>query len=207
MTHLLISSFILFSTETFLVAPQGISQFSNQPRNCTVSNLKIFILQFFCQLASGFAGPLQSADRVTGRRILQNLFQRLQESGLFFSTAMPSTTLATNPGSWIAPGMIHFLLPSINRVPAQTCDLRQLGNIASLTCQHTDESSSVPFIQSQQNTIDRFMLFGNFAVRMSLASLTGAVMKLSFLSSPLCLSQFVLGRSLSQVFKLFLDKS
>src|SRR5512134_642942 len=86
MAHLRISSFILFSTETFLVAPQGIFQFSNQPRNRTVSNLKIFVLQFFCQLASRFAGPLQSADRITGRRILQNLFQRLQESWLFFST-------------------------------------------------------------------------------------------------------------------------
>src|SRR5512143_3433579 len=78
------------------------------------------------------------------------------------------------------PGMIHFLLTSINRVPAQTCDLRQLRNIASLTRQHADESSSVSFIQSQQNTINRFVLFCNFAVRMSLASLTGTVMNLSF---------------------------
>src|SRR5512134_1033821 len=87
MTHLLISSYILFSTKTFLIAPQCVSQCSNQPRNRTVSNLKIFILQFFCQLTSRFACPLQSADRVTSRRILQHLFQRLQEPGLFFSTA------------------------------------------------------------------------------------------------------------------------
>lgn len=86
-THLLVSSFVLFSTETFLIAPQGVSQCSNQSRNRTVSNWIPFAFQFFCQLAAGFAGPLQSADRVTGRRILQNLFQHLQEPGLFFSTA------------------------------------------------------------------------------------------------------------------------
>src|SRR5512140_3211567 len=76
--------------------------------------------------------------------------------------------------------MIHFLLTSIYCVTAQTCDLRQLRNIASLTRQHANEPSSISFIQSQQNPIDCLMLFGGFAMRMSLASLTAAVMKLSF---------------------------
>src|SRR5215207_11691890 len=80
----------------------------------------------------------------------------------------------------MAPGMIHFPLPTINRVSAQTGDLRQLGNTASLTCQHTNESSSISFIQSQQHAIDRFMLFRSFAVWMSITDFTGAVMKLSF---------------------------
>ena len=98
---------------------------------------------------------------------------------VFFNHHSPAA-LATNPGSWIAPRMINFPLPAINRVAAQTGILRQLANIASLTGQHTDESSSIPSIQSQQHTIDRFMLFRNFAVWMSLTDLISAVMKLSF---------------------------
>ena len=72
----------------------------------------------------------------------------------------------TDAGRRILTGMLYLALSSINRIPAQSRDLRQFQNIASLARKQTHEAPFISFIQTQQDPVDRYMFFGYLAIRM-----------------------------------------
>ena len=81
--------------------------------------------------------------------------------------------------SWrsISSRMLNFILSSINRISAQTCNLRQVQNISLLVCQYANETPFVSFVQAYQYAIDCFVFFSDPAIRVQLTDFTWTVMK------------------------------
>jgi len=73
--------------------------------------------------------------------------------------------------------MLNFILSSINRISAQTCNLRQVQNISLLVCQYANETPFVSFVQAYQYAIDCFVFFSDPAIRVQLTDFTWTVMK------------------------------
>jgi hypothetical protein len=73
--------------------------------------------------------------------------------------------------------MLDFHLAPANGIPAQPRNFNQALDIslAPLQRQQANEAAAVALIQRGQNTIDSTMLFGNYAIGMSLThrTLTG----------------------------------
>src|SRR5205085_8604012 len=96
--HLLVTVSILAFAARLAIAMQRVVQLLEQTADRLMTDLKLLPTEFFDQRPQRLADPLRTPDRIAGGGILQQLVQRCQESGLFFSKAGRPAPARRTPG-------------------------------------------------------------------------------------------------------------